>query len=273
MIYVFIGVLALVVGSFLNVVIFRLPKMLEASLKHDCAILLNKKPLKLATLNLWWPRSFCPSCQHVIPFYANIPLFSYILQKAKCKFCNAHISAQYPLVEATTLILFLLALVKFGYSIEFLCAISCIAFLIPLFVIDIYHQLLPDELTLSLLWVGLLVNCLNIFCSIEEAVLGAVIGYVLMWTIMQIFYLITGKQGMGHGDFKLFAALGAWFGPFMLPFILFFSSVLGVIAGLSYLYITQQSRNTPIPYGPSLCCAGILCVFCSKDILVILNFM
>lgn len=267
MLYVIMGILALILGSFLNVVIYRLPKMIETGIKYDCAILLNKKPPPAPSLNLWLPRSFCPKCKKTIPFYANIPLVSYFIQRGRCLSCKAAISKQYPLVEAMSLILILFVTAYFGLSITLLFATIYIAFIIPLFVIDAHHQILPDVLTLSLLWLGLIANTQGVFCPIQEAVFGAVIAYILLWLVMKTFYLVTGKQGMGHGDFKLFAALGAWFGIFMLPFILLFSSILGVICGLIYLYITKKSRHTPIPFGPFLCIAGFFSLFYGKTIL------
>lgn len=267
MLYVIMGILALILGSFLNVVIYRLPKMIEAEIKYDCAILLHQTPPPPLTLNLWLPRSFCSHCKNTIPFYANIPLVSYFIQKGKCLSCGAAISMQYPLIEAMTLLLVLFITAHFGLGITLLFSTIYIAFIIPLFVIDTQHQLLPDVLTLSLLWLGLIANTQGVFCTLQDAVFGAAIAYTLLWLVMKIFYIITGKQGMGHGDFKLFAALGAWFGVFMLPFILLFSSILGVICGLLYLYITKQSRHTPIPFGPFLCMAGFFSLFYGKTIL------
>jgi leader peptidase (prepilin peptidase)/N-methyltransferase len=266
MMYLGLAILALLVGSFLNVIIYRLPKILEYESRLDCAILLNQAEPEPLKLNLWAPRSFCPACKHQISAFSNIPLLSYLIQRGKCKHCNASIAMQYPAVELATLLLSLFAAWHFNFTLTLAFALGFIWILIPLFVIDLKHRLLPDSLTLSLLWLGLLANTQELFTTLPEAVYGAVIGYLILWSLIQIFYFFTGKVGMGHGDLKLFAALGAWFGLIHLPLILLIASIAGVIGGLYYLNHTHQSRNTPIPFGPFLAATGVLVMFYGHEI-------
>lgn len=261
MMYLGLGILALCIGSFLNVLIFRLPKIMEYEYLLECSTLLNQPKPDPLNLNLWWPRSFCPTCNHTISAFSNIPFLSYLMQKGKCKSCQSTISLQYPLIEITTLLLSLFAAYQFGFTSQLGFALMFIWMLIPLFAIDIEHYLLPDQLTLGLLWTGLIANTQTLFCPLSEAVFGAVIGYMVLWILVKLFYLCTGKVGMGQGDFKLFAALGAWFGVFLIPFMLLLASITGVIGGLIYLKSTHQSRNTPIAFGPFLCVTGVLTLF------------
>ncbi len=266
MMFLGLAILALLVGSFLNVVIYRLPKILEYESRLDCAILLNQAEPEPFKMNLWAPRSFCPACKHQISALSNIPLLSYLIQKGQCKHCHAMIPMQYPMVELFTMLISLFAACHFKFTLTLVFALGFIWILIPLFVIDLKHRLLPDSLTLSLLWLGLLANTQALFTTLPEAVYGAVIGYIILWSLIQIFYYFTGKVGMGHGDLKLFAALGAWFGLLQLPLILLIASIAGVIGGLCYLSITHQSRNTPIPFGPFLTATGLLAMFYGNDI-------
>lgn len=260
-----IGVIALAIGSLLNVFIYRIPLMLEQDLQEECQHLHNKS-IPSFPLNLFFPRSFCPNCKQHLKIWHNIPFFSYLCLKGRCAYCKSLISLEYPLVEILTCMLSLYAAWHFGINYTGLMAILFIWFLIPLFFIDLHCQLLPDSLTLSLLWIGLMANTYTLFVPLEQAVWSAAGAYLLLWSIIKIFYLITGKIGMGNGDFKLFAAFGAWFGWEQLPLILLFSSCLGAITGMTYLKITGKGRDTPIPFGPFLCIAGFIALFWGNKI-------
>jgi len=231
-----IALLGVIIGSFLNAVIYRLPK--QISLCH--------------------PRSCCPHCQKTIFFYWNIPILSYLLLKGRCHQCHQSISGQYPLVEVLSLCLSVFAYFLFGLSSKLVYALVFIYFSIPLIFIDLAHFILPDILTLGLLWVGLLANLADIFATLPNAVVGAIAGYLSLWLVIQGYALFTGKIGMGHGDFKLFAALGAWFGWRALPEILLLAAVPGIIIGGLYLKIRKKNKDTPIPFGPFLCVAGVI---------------
>ncbi len=249
---------ALLVGSVLSMVIYRVPMMLE----HEE----GRQTKTHAIFNLFLPRSHCTQCKKTIPFRHNIPLLSYLLLRGRCHYCQHPISWRYPTVEFLTLILSLGALYKFGFQIELIWVLPFIWLTICLGFIDLEHQLLPDSLTLSLLWLGLLANSQSVFCPLPVAVWSAAGAYVSLWLLIKLFYLCTGKIGMGHGDFKLFAALGAWFGWAALTTILLMACALGTVIGLSYLKWTHQDRNTPIPFGPYLCIAGMFYVFTSYDL-------
>lgn len=262
--FIAIGLGALLIGSFLNVVIYRLPRMLKTEWRTECELLFNPsahKKTKPPVFNLCLPRSSCPQCTHIIPWWHNIPLLSFIMLKGRCATCNKHISWQYPCVEFLSLLLSLVATLYFGFTPHLVFALLFIWTLMCLTAIDLQHQLLPDGLTLGLLWLGLLANTLHLFAPLQSAILGAVCGYLSLWLVMKGFFLLTGKIGMGHGDFKLLAALGAWFGWSMLPTILLIASILGAIAGMTYLKLTKQSKETPIPFGPFLCLAGFFVLF------------
>lgn len=264
--WIILGIVALLVGSFLNLLIYRLPKILNAEWRHECTRLLHpEQPIPpQVQLNLWLPRSFCPQCKNTIPFWHNIPILSFILLKGRCCFCSTSISMQYPLVELTSLILALSAGMYFGFTLNLIYALIFIWILIALSVIDLRHQLLPDSLTLGLLWIGLLANIESRFAPLESAVIGAITGYLMLWLAMKLFYLCTKRTGMGNGDFKLLAALGAWFGWMHLPEMLLFASLTGALVGGLYLIKTKQSKETPIPFGPFLCFAGLFVLFFGK---------
>jgi leader peptidase (prepilin peptidase) / N-methyltransferase len=254
--FILLGILALLVGSFLNVVIYRLPYMLEAYAE-------NKAPI----INLAYPRSFCPNCKKIIPIWHNIPLLSFLINRGKCFSCRAPISKRYALVESLTLICSLLLGLHFGFSSTLLYALLFTWIIICITFIDLEHYLIPDELSLGLLWLGLLANLSSHFVPLAEAVLGAMIGYVSLWLFIKIYEKLTKKIGMGHGDFKLFSALGAWFGWSHLPLLLFIASFFGATLGYIYIKISKKSRNTPIPFGPFLCWSGFL------DLLVKLDYI
>lgn len=254
-------VLGLVVGSFLNVVIYRLPKMMEAQWQRDYAEFSGEVSEASEKLSLAFPGSRCPHCGAEIKATQNIPLLSYLVLGGKCASCKAPISVRYPIVEAVTALLWVLCGLQFGVSNALAGAMLLTAVLVVLTAIDLDHQLLPDSLTLPLVWIGLLLNIDNTFVSLESAVLGAVFGYLCLWSVFWLFKIVTGKEGMGHGDFKLLAALGAWFGLAALPTIVLLSSVVGAVVGIGLIVTGKQDRETPMPFGPFLAGAGLIHLF------------
>lgn len=255
-IWVFLGIFYLLIGSFLNVVIYRLPLM-EGIFDN---LVIDKK------INLCYPRSFCQLCKQQISAWQNIPLLSFIFLQGRCHNCNCRISWYYPATETLCLLLSLLVSYYFGLNLILIFILPFVWLLICLSFIDLKHQLLPDSLTTSLLWLGLLANTQNNFTTLTDAVYAAVIAYLSLWLFIKLFYFFTGKIGMGNGDFKLFAALGAWFGCKSLVVILFISSIFGSSVGLVYLIASGKSKNTPIPFGPFLCLAGFIYLFLNKYI-------
>ena len=239
--YSTITLLSLCVGSFLNVVIYRLPIMLENEWRGDCKNFLELEADKeTEVFNLSKPDSTCPSCGHKIRVWENIPVISYLVLQGKCASCKAHISLQYPMVEAVTAALSILVAIKFGVSVETFFGLIFTWALVALTMIDAKTQLLPDNITLPLLWLGLIVNSSELFTNLDASVFGAVAGYLILWSIYKLFKLVTGKEGMGYGDFKLLAALGAWMGWLMLPQIILLSSVVGTIIGVSMIIIRKH---------------------------------
>jgi leader peptidase (prepilin peptidase)/N-methyltransferase len=255
------GALGLLVGSFLNVVIHRLPKMMEREWHSQCAELNGKTLPGNTPYNLLVPRSACPHCQHAIGALENIPIISYLLLRGKCKGCGAHISMRYPIVEALSGILSAYAAWHFGFGIAAGAALIMIWALIALTFIDFDTQLLPDAITLPLLWLGLLLNIDATFTSLTNAVVGAVVGYMVLWSVYWLFKLVTGKEGMGYGDFKLLAAIGAWLGWALLPLTILLSSLVGAVVGIALIVITKHGRNIPIPFGPYLAGGGLIALF------------
>lgn len=251
--------LGLLVGSFLNVVIYRLPLMMETRWRRDCCELLELEPEKQeAPLNLATPNSHCPQCKAAIKPWENIPVISYLLLGGKCSSCAARISPRYPIIELVTGLMTLALAWFFAFSPALLGAVLLTWALIALTMIDVDHQLLPDDITLPLMWLGLLFNLQATFTSLNDAVIGAMAGYLILWTIYQAFKLFTGKEGMGYGDFKLLAALGAWLGWQMLPEIILLSSLVGAICGIALMAIKRRGKEIPIPFGPYLAIAGWL---------------
>lgn len=267
LIYFLVALFSLIIGSLLNAIIYRLPLMLIAEQLAECTSLLNLPSAQTKKINLFFPRSFCPNCNTMINAIYNIPLFSYIALKGRCHYCQAPISWRYPTVEILSALLALYASWQVGFNLILIFSLLFIWISLCLIFIDLAHQLLPDNLTLLLLWLGLIANTQSLFTSLPNAVLSAACAYLLLWLVIKIFYLITGKIGMGHGDFKLFAAFGAWFGWTALPLILLLSSITGAVAGLIYLNLKKQSKDTPIPFGPFLCIAGLLNLFGGQKIL------
>lgn len=255
------------VGSFLNVVIHRLPIMLEREWQQMSAEFLNItiEPCKEA-FNLIVPRSRCPKCNHGIKAWQNMPIISYLLLKGQCYNCQAPITLRYPIIELITGLLTLAVYLKFGFSLQCLAAFCLVWALIALAMIDIDTQLLPDNLTIPLLWLGLICNSFELFVPLKNAVLSSAGAYLSLWLFLKAFKLITGKDGMGYGDFKLFAAFGAWFGWQALPFILIFASMAGALIGLLILYFKKQDRDTPLPFGPYLCAAGLLYLLIGQEL-------
>lgn len=258
---IFYSLFCLAIGSLLNVIIYRLPIMLQAEWAHHCRSFLHLPQEQHVDLNLFYPRSFCPNCKIVIPFWHNIPLLSYLLLRGRCSKCHQNIPLRYPAIEGTFLILSLIAVWVFGFNPSLILALFFICLIICLAVIDFQHQLLPDSLTITLLWAGLIANTQTLFTSLTDAVLSAAGAYIFLWLFIKLFYLIRGKIGMGNGDFKLFAAFGAWFGWTQLPLILLIASLSGAMTGLIYLKVTKQNHDTPIPFGPFLCFAGLVSLF------------
>ncbi|MDD4912711.1 MAG: A24 family peptidase [Sideroxydans sp.] len=257
----FAGVIGLLVGSFLNVVIHRLPKMMEQEWHTQCAELRGETPKSTPDYNLVVPRSACPQCGHAIGATENIPLISYAILRGKCKGCGTHISLRYPLVEAFSGLLSAFAAWHFGFGVAGFASILFIWALLALTFIDFDTQLLPDSITLPLLWLGLLFNLNNAFTSLPNAVMGAVVGYLMLWSVYWLFKLVTGKEGMGYGDFKLLAAIGAWFGWTMLPLVILLSSAVGALVGISLIIFAKHGKNIPIPFGPYLAGGGLIALF------------
>ncbi len=260
------GVLGLMVGSFLNVVIHRLPIMMERDWAAQCAELRGEAPPALEPLSLAKPRSRCPKCGHPITALENIPVISWLVLRGRCKGCAAPISPRYPLIEALTGLLFGLAAWHFGFTAAGLGALVLIAALFALTVIDFDTQLLPDDITLPLLWIGLALNAFNVYTDLKSAVIGAMAGYLSLWSVYWLFKLFTGKEGMGYGDFKLLAALGAWLGWQMLPLTILLSSMVGAVVGISMMVIARHGRNVPIPFGPYLAAAGLIALVWGKPL-------
>ena len=257
----FAGLIGLLVGSFLNVVIHRLPKMMECEWQSQCAELNGISPTPMPKYNLIVPRSACPQCSHAISAAENIPVLSYLFLRGKCAGCGAAISPRYPVVEALSGILSAYAAWHFGYGIAAVSAIVFVWALLALTFIDFDTQLLPDSITLPLLWMGLLLNLDGTFTALPNALIGAVVGYLVLWSVYWMFKLVTGKEGMGYGDFKLLAAIGAWMGWTMLPLVILLSSVVGAVVGISLIVVAKHGRNIPIPFGPYLAGGGLIALF------------
>lgn len=257
------GLVGLCVGSFLNVVIHRLPKMMEQEWQVQCAELRGKaEPKASESLSLVKPRSRCPTCGHQITALENIPLISYLfILRGKCSACHASISPRYPIIEALTGLLSAYVAWHFGPTLQATGALVLVWALIALAAIDLDTQLLPDSITLPLLWFGLAANLWGAFTDLPSAVIGAMLGYLALWSVFWLFKLATGKEGMGYGDFKLLAALGAWLGWQMLPAIILLSSVVGAAVGITLIVVTRHGRNVPIPFGPYLAAAGGIALF------------
>lgn len=249
--------LGLTVGSFLNVVIYRLPLMLESQWRRDCCELLEIEGEKEAgRFNLATPNSHCPHCKAAVKPWQNIPILSYLILRGRCGECGEKISMRYPLLELVTGLMTAALAWFFPLDAALPGAVLFTWALIALTMIDVDHQLLPDNITLPLLWVGLLFNLFGTYVSLSEAVIGAMAGYLSLWSVYQVFKLLTGKEGMGYGDFKLLAALGAWLGWQALPLVILLSSLVGAVIGISIMVLKGRDRDVPMPFGPYLAVAG-----------------
>jgi leader peptidase (prepilin peptidase)/N-methyltransferase len=263
-----LGILGLMVGSFLNVVILRLPRILEQRWDSECRAFLAGRDESAAAdestavkeedapLSLSFPPSHCPQCRHPIRPWHNVPVVGWLWLRGRCPDCTARISPRYPIIEAFTAIASVCLGLRFGVSAELLGALLLTWALIALAVIDFDTQLLPDDITLPLLWGGLLFHLLTGLLPLADVLIGAMAGYLLLWSLYWAFKLLTGKEGMGYGDFKLLAALGAWLGWQSLPLIILLSSLLGAVVGIALMLLTRRGRDVPIPYGPWLAAAG-----------------
>jgi leader peptidase (prepilin peptidase)/N-methyltransferase len=258
-------VFSLAIGSFLNVVIHRLPKMLERQWRAECADLTgaaaNAPAAEGASYNLVVPRSACPACGHRITALENIPVVSWLVLRGKCSACAARISARYPVVELATALLSAYVAWHFGFTMQAFAALLFVWALIALACIDLDTFYLPDDITLPLVWAGLLVNLFGVFTDLPSAVLGAAGGYLVLWTVYWLFKWATGKEGMGYGDFKLLAAIGAWLGWQALPTVILLSSFVGAVIGITLLAVSRRGRNTPLPFGPYLVAAALIALF------------
>lgn len=260
-------VLGLMVGSFLNVVIHRLPIMMERQWQQECQHFLHpdQPPEELPVYNLAIPASACPNCGHKIRPWQNIPVFSYLLLGGKCAGCRTPISIRYPLVETAGAVLAVAIGLTFGATVQTLVLCPVAWALLALTMIDLDTQLLPDVITLPLLWAGLMVNSFAVIVPLPDALWGTVGGYLILWTVYQVFKALTGKEGMGYGDFKLLAALGAWLGWLMLLPMIILSSLVGLVLALGF--IAKQGRSEPMPFGPSIAIAGMIAMLWGQPLL------
>lgn len=265
-------IFSLLIGSFLNVVIYRVPVMMKQSWEKEIADYrddakaleaLNNKP----AFNLVKPDSTCPHCGHKIRAWENIPVLSWLALKGRCSSCHQPISARYPIIELLTAVLSASVAWTFGWGMTGFALILFVWLLISLTMIDLDTLLLPDSMTLPLLWVGLLLNINSTFVPLHDAVIGAVAGYLTLWSVYWLFKLATGKEGMGFGDFKLFAAFGAWFGWSALPLIILLSSLVGTVVGITLILFLGRDRQIPIPFGPYLCGAALVYIFWGQNIM------
>ncbi|PTU30677.1 prepilin peptidase [Stenotrophobium rhamnosiphilum] len=260
------GLLGLLVGSFLNVVILRLPRMMEQAWKSECREILELPAVEEQKISLMLPPSCCTNCGASIRAWQNIPVISWVLLRGKCAGCKTSISMQYPLVEAATGIMSAVCAWHFGWSLDLLAALLLTWTLITLAVIDLRTQLLPDSITLPLLWLGLALALVPVSVSLQNAVVGAIAGYLSLWSMFHLFRLLTGKEGMGYGDFKLFAALGAWLGWQMLPMIILLSSLVGAAVGGAMIVFRRQGKDIPMAFGPYLAAAGWIALIWGQQI-------
>lgn len=248
----------LATGSFLNVVIYRLPKMMFADWRSQCCELLEVE-VETTTekkFNLCTPASSCPACGHKIRAWENIPVLSYLFLKGRCSSCSDKISIRYPLIECVSAIIAVIAAIRFGVSLQALLAMFLSWSLLCLTMIDFDHKLLPDDITLPLLWLGIIANMFGLFTDLYSSLFGVILGYLAFWSVYILFKLTTGKEGMGHGDFKLLAMLGAWLGWQQLPLIIILSSFVGAVVGIALMVLAKHERSTPIPFGPYIAVAG-----------------
>lgn len=270
------AVIGLLVGSFLNVVAYRVPRMMERAWREQCAELASAgdtavKPAD-TSFNLWWPPSTCPQCGKRIAAWHNIPVVSFLLLRGRCAECGQPIARRYPVVEAFAAVLSLTVAYVFGPTWHTVAALGFTWTLLAMSLIDIDHHLLPDSMTLPLLWAGLLISLFSaggepLFADLRSSVIGAAAGYLSLWAVYHLFKLVTGKEGMGYGDFKLLGAIGAWLGWQMLPLVILLSAAVGAVLGSVMLLLAGKSRQTPIPFGPYLAAAGWIGMLWGNDLL------
>jgi leader peptidase (prepilin peptidase) / N-methyltransferase len=266
---ILIGIISVNIGSFLNVVIVRLPIMLQAAWQQECYEYLrlpNNQTNSKTTFNLIAPRSHCPNCKQQISILENIPVLSFIFLKGRCRYCHTKISIQYPLVEIICSVGSMSIAWHLGVSLQTVAGLFLTWCLICQASIDFKHSIIPDNISLPMLWLGLLSNSLNLFNDCQSAIIGAIFGYLSLWSLYWLFKLITGKEGMGFGDFKLLAMLGAWLGWQMLPLIILLSSLMGGIVGISLIVLTKHNRTLPIPFGPYLALAGWVALIWGEEL-------
>jgi leader peptidase (prepilin peptidase)/N-methyltransferase len=269
LLYVTVGLLGLCVGSLLNVVIHRLPKMMEAEWRAECAALEGREAPAKEVYNLFTPRSACPSCGTPIKAIHNVPVVGWLALRGRCAQCRAPISARYPIVELLGGIVAGLFAWRFGYSPQLVFALVFGWAMIALAFIDFDTQLLPDDITLPMLWLGLIANMFGTFTDLRSAVLGAIGGYMLLWCVYWGFRIIAKKEGMGFGDFKLLAAIGAWTGWQVIPVAILLSATLGAIVGTLFLWLSKRGMDTRIPFGPYLALAGVVSLLWGRSLLVL----
>ncbi len=260
--------IGLLVGSFLNVVIYRLPEMMKRGWNKECKeyLEIENSDENTEIFNLSLPLSRCPGCKSEIKPYQNIPVISYLFLKGKCANCKTSISARYPLIEAFTGMASAIVAWHFGYSFELLFALLLTWALVALSFIDIDHQLLPDSITLPVLWLGLFLSLFSLYTDTSSSIIGAIAGYLSLWTVFHLFKWITKKDGMGYGDFKLLALFGAWLGWQYLPLIILLSSLVGAVIGIAMIVFGDKDKNIPIPFGPYLAAAGWLALLCGDKV-------
>jgi leader peptidase (prepilin peptidase) / N-methyltransferase len=263
-----VGLIGLLVGSFLNVVIYRLPVMMQKAWRKDCHDYLGlvAEPQEQEPFNLVLPLSRCPGCNTPIKPYQNIPVISYVFLRGKCANCKNPISLRYPIIEAFTALTSIIIAWHFGFTPQTGFALLLTWSLIAMSFIDIDHQLLPDSITLPVLWLGLFLSLFGLFTDSHASIVGAIAGYLVLWGVFQLFKLLTGKEGMGYGDFKLLALFGAWLGWQSLPAIILLSSLVGAVIGIAMIVFSRHERNTPIPFGPYLAAAGWIALIWGADI-------
>lgn len=264
------GVIGLLVGSFLNVVVYRLPIMMQRNWRRECTEYLQLEStdaqLQEDAFNLVFPLSQCPSCHAPIKPYQNIPVISYLFLKGRCAACKNPISLRYPIIEMLTAITTAVVAWHFGYTPQAAFAMVLTWSLIALSVIDIDHMLLPDSITLPVLWLGMGLSLFNFFTDTYSSIIGAIAGYLALWAVYHLFKLATGKEGMGYGDFKLLALFGAWLGWQYLPVIILLSSLVGAVVGLTMIIVVKRDHTIPIPFGPYLAMAGWITLLWGNDI-------
>lgn len=266
--FVYTAIMGAFIGSFLNVVIYRLPRMMEQSWAEECRLYLGLKPHhELESVNLCLPLSHCPRCKEPIKPWHNIPVFSYLFLRGKCANCQTHISARYLFVELLTCALSLFIVYQFGLTWQCLGVLLFTWICIALTFIDLDTHLLPDQLTLLLVWLGLFLSIFNIFCTSHEAILGAIGGYSIFALIQLLFGFFTGKTGMGQGDYKFLAGIGAFVGWQMLPLIILMASISGVVIAITHMTVKRDFKSTPLPFGPYLAIAGWIALIWGSDLM------